>query len=550
MQVAAFLHDEQLPKLARLLARPIRTWLQRWAAYGGPGPGRRFVQNDTRDTATASQAEQNRTVAHGSEPPRQRQRVLDSAVDLSPNETAAERALDVLQAIPPSAAIAALAATRCGLGLMLAALRPELHSAALQAHCTAGPPGKLRLCIIFAADQGRCVSRSGVSVAATALRTLGRLTSFKACAITPTGVCDIMRACCGLKQLSRLTFHLLKGSRLWPGFEREFARLNHVRALSLEVDAIGPAAQLGERHELLPFILVGVLPGLERLRCRDVFVDGAGTGSLLPACASTALTWLDIRGHTLGDCTALAACTEQLDGAARLRRLDVGYCGLTGNGAVALAAALPPLPELTYLSLCYNSKLGTGGLAAVAQIIGRAAALRSIDLSGMQLCHLQDTPLAAALAAATALTALTCTNAQLRDAGTLALAAEVLPSLTNLRMLDLQDNNITELAAEVLVASLKRLPAVRRVLLWGCGEMEAISSTSRRLQGELNESARQLADEACCSDSAMRGAEASPTWSSDVGGCCTSSSSGGSSEPSDCDDNATDSDDGAVAPAD
>ena len=511
MQVAAFLQDDQLHDLAKLLAPPLKEWLQRWAAYGGPGPAEQPPLVEAGRSAECSHAERDGETrgADNDEAPRQRRRVAKAAAEASP----AERALDVLQALPPSAAASALAAVDCGLWTMLAALPRALHGAALQALCTAVPAGKLRLCLDFATHRDRFVPRSGAGALAPGLRSLGGLASLKAFDTTPTDLCEILRACSGLQALSSVAVRFTQGARLWPGFEREFAPLTCLRALDLQLYADSKESPPGNRHAALPLMLCGMLPRLQRLRCLgDVLVEGAPTPCARPACAPAALTWLDVGVMHLTDGAHLSTCSEQLGALACLRRLCLSACNLTGAGVAALAAALPPTPELTYLHFC-SKQLQTDGLAALALIIGRAAALRSLDFTGTPLNNVGGSPLAAALAAATSLTGLRFEACKMGDAGTRALAAKVLPTLTKLRVLDLQHNNVPEDAGLALVAALKPLTALRRVALWGGGNVVpavfyALKQNSKRL-------ARGLYDPELAWDGDYREPLSDERWKSD-----------------------------------
>ena len=489
MQVSAFLQDDQLSELAKLLALSIKECLQRWAAYGGPGPARQPTLTEISRTAEAIHSADKDDI-HGAdefESPRQRPRVVKAAAEVEVSPTAAERALDILQALPPSAAASALAATGSGLWTMLAALPPALHGAALQALCTAVPTGKLRLRLDFATNRDRLVPRSGAGALAPGLRSLGGLASLKAFNTTPTDLCELLRACSGLQALSSVAVEFAEGARLWPGFEREFAPLTCLRALDLgthEADH-GLAPLPGGWHATLPFVLCGVLPSLQRLRwCGNV--TGTLAARTQSACTPAELTWLELRNLRLGDCERLHTCSAQLGGLSRLRRLCLSDCGFTSTGMAALAAALPPTPELTYFHFGSNSHLRLDGLAAVAQIIERAAALRSMDVADVSLHQLGESHMAAALGAATDLTGLCFDGCSLGAAGMRALVTVALPSLSKLRVLEVQHDDMPKDVALALVAAVKHLTALRRVALWGCdSEYRAVRRVLKQFSGQL-----------------------------------------------------------------
>ena len=483
LQVAAFLQDSRLSELSELLAPHVRALLHPWAVYGGTTPHRNGdVQADctAEDSTHARRSPAHRCSDIDSPPPRQRRRCGErvqraAAASVLPpfcaDASAAQRITDLLAALPPDAAAAALATQKSPepdcldmLWVMLAALPPALHGTALRAHCTTQPSGALRLCL---GAGKRLPLSSGASTLPAALRSLRRLSRLTIWNSTTVELCELLRASSHLQRLTSLCVCPTRGAWLWPGFEREFAPLMHLRALQLCAHELADTSQPQERHAMLPFVLLGHLPRLERLSCgAQVHVQG-GLGSVAPPmCAPTALTWLSLASVELGDCAALIASGARVSGLSSLRFLELSYSGLTDGGAAALAAALPPrVPELLHLVLTGNPPLHTDGQAALARIIARAPALRSLDLSAMSLAFEPGAPVTTAVAGLTALTSLSLQRADLGDSGARALAAEALPALVSLRSLDVQNNDLTAGALLALVAGLRHACRLRRVWL-------------------------------------------------------------------------------------
>lgn len=178
------------------------------------------------------------------------------------------------------------------------------------------------------------------------------------------------------------------------------------------------------------------------------------------------LTMSVIRNELLGDDTSSEDARE-IEGALdngqagfSLRQLDIGDCGMAGEGASAVAALLRAKTPLRSLSITGNKRLMLTGWAEIGAALGRSWWLDTLSLDYNDL----------------------------GDAG-VQFIAEGLWKNTSIKSLDLEGNKIGDKGAEHLVKMLEENKTIRDVTLMPGNDIS--TEMQQNIARALRENAQQ-----------------------------------------------------------
>ena len=179
------------------------------------------------------------------------------------------------------------------------------------------------------------------------------------------------------------------------------------------------------------------LGSLKNLTLRGVGLSTEDVRVISTVLPDLRLEKLDLKGNGLDD-SGVQSLASVLSDCRNLLVVELGDNSISDDGGIALAEVIPNLDQLVCLSL--GNLLGKDGIRTVLQAVSSLEHLSTLDLSG--------------------------NNKHGADLAN--LLASVLPSLSSLRCLNLNDARIGPRGTKVLVTALSRTKDLKELYMSGC----------------------------------------------------------------------------------